>query len=338
MKTTDRQKYYNQLPPTGEYNQAQNNYLAQYQYKGNIIDADMYQYQQQIEEDLDLREQRQFKQREYQVQQQYQQQEDYQFQQDRQPQQYQLRDYKSQQGQQKYHQEDYRTQHDEQSFQPDEYAFEQDEQQLESYDGQVDQDQQPYQPQQDEEVEPAHEYYFQYKKIHNTGYWGDVRRRRGTWLVTLGFISICMSIVMVSVFWRWWWGPEVNVPCRVVGITLLICGVFLIIGGLISNFFMYRNNDSKHFLGSPPRWSSWLLLVGLVSIVIAADFITFYYSYWHNRFVNTPFIALSIVLFFFGTIFVVVGLRHNVRVMQRIKLARQVASKIENLNQQTDSN
>jgi hypothetical protein len=166
-------------------------------------------------------------------------------------------------------------------------------------------------------AEEEQEYYFQYKKIHNTGYWGDVKRRRGTWLVALGVVSICMSIVMVSVFWRWWWGPEVNVPCRVVGITLLICGVFMIIGGLISNLLMFRDNDSKHFLGSPPRWSSWLLLVGLVSIVIAADFLTFYYSYWHNRFVNTPFISLGIILFFFGTVFVIVGLRHNFKEMQK---------------------
>ena len=158
-------------------------------------------------------------------------------------------------------------------------------------------------------------YHFQ-TKIHNSGFWGDDKRRRGTWLVGFGFILFSISIVMIAVFWRWWYGHYVNVPCRIVAVTLLICGIFSIVIGLISNALMEKNRASKHFLGSPPRWSSWLLLCGLFFIVIAADFITFYYSYWHSRFINTPFIISSIILFFFGLLFVAIGLRKNIKVMK----------------------
>jgi glucan phosphoethanolaminetransferase (alkaline phosphatase superfamily) len=158
-------------------------------------------------------------------------------------------------------------------------------------------------------------YHFQ-TKIHNSGFWGDDRRRRGTWLVGFGIILLAISIVMIAVFWRWWYGHYVNVPCRIAAITLLICGIFAIVIGLISNALMEKNRESKHFLGAPPRWSSWLLLCGLIFIIIAADFITFYYSYWHNRFINTPFIITSIILFFFGIIFVCVGLKKNMTFMK----------------------
>jgi hypothetical protein len=177
-----------------------------------------------------------------------------------------------------------------------------------------------FQQQQQQQETPfeTHEnpYHFQ-TKIHNSGFWGDNRRRRGTWLVAIGAILLSISIVMIGVFWRWWYGPQVNIPCRIVAITLLVCGLFSIIIGLISNTLMESNRESKYFLGSPPRCASWLLFIGLFFIVVAADFITFYYSYWHNRYINTPFIISSIILFFFGFLFVIVGLRRNIKLMKK---------------------
>ena len=170
----------------------------------------------------------------------------------------------------------------------------------------------------EEEYEKRNPYHFQ-TKIHNSGFWGDDRRRRGTWLFIFGLILLSISIVMIAVFWRWWYGHYVNVPCRIAGITLLVCGLFSIIIGLISNMLMASNRESKHFIGSPPRCASWLLLCGLLFIVIAADFITFYYSYWHNRFINTPFIITSIILFFFGILFVIIGIRRNYKQMKKIQ-------------------
>lgn len=191
-------------------------------------------------------------------------------------------------------------------------------QQMQQYDQQP--EQQDQQPVYVTTVQPNNNYentYYFSKKIHNSGFWGDVKRRRGTWLVGIGAVFICISIVMIAVFWRWWYGPEVNVPCRIVAITLLICGVACLITGLISNAFMNINKESKYFLGAPPRWSSYLLLCGVLFIIIGADFITFYYSYWHNRFINTPFIISGIIVSFFGVVFVGIGIDRNLKEMKK---------------------
>lgn len=161
-----------------------------------------------------------------------------------------------------------------------------------------------------------YEFYFQ-TKIRNTGFWGKVKLRKGTWMVILGLILMSIGIVMISVFWRWWYGPEVNIPCRVIGITLLIFGFFSFIFGLISNFMMIVDPRSKHFLGAPPRWSSWLLLGSIIALTIASDLMTIYYTYWHNRYVNTPLIIISIILFFFGPIAFFYSLYYNIKQMRK---------------------
>lgn len=169
-----------------------------------------------------------------------------------------------------------------------------------------------------EEENDENEYYFQ-TRIRNSGYWGKVTLRKGTWLVILGAILISMSIIVIAVFWRWWYGPEVNMPCRVIGISLLCTGLFCVVFGMICNWVMYKDASYKHFIGAPPRWSSWLLLVSVISIILAADLMTIYYTYWHNRWVNTPLISISIIFFFFGPIFLVYSVYKNIKEMRLIK-------------------
>lgn len=192
-----------------------------------------------------------------------------------------------------------------------------------------------------------YEFYFQ-TKIRNSGFWGKVKLRRGTLLVIFGLILLSMGIVVVAVFWRWWYGPAVNIPCRVVGITLLILGFFSFVFGLMSNFMMLTDRMSKHFLGAPPRLATWVLLGSVIALVIASDLMTIYYNYWHNRFVNTPLIIVSIILFFFAPIVFVVSLIHNIKQM-RIAVGKSSAkgkeivvkkvdleAEIENRNSDTD--
>lgn len=162
------------------------------------------------------------------------------------------------------------------------------------------------------------EFYFQ-TKIRNTGFWGKVRLRRGTWMAIVGLVLLAISIVVISVFWRWWYGPEVNVPCRVVGITLLVLGFFSFVFGILSNCMMVNDEESKFFIGSPPRKASWILLGSIVALTVASDLITIYYTYWHTRFVNTPQIIVAIILYFFGSIAFIASLIHNFNRMKAEK-------------------
>ncbi|CAF1031610.1 unnamed protein product [Brachionus calyciflorus] len=165
---------------------------------------------------------------------------------------------------------------------------------------------------------PKEVFHFQ-TKIRNTGFWGKVRLRKGSWLVIIGLLLMSVGLTVIAVFWRWWYGPGVNVPCRTVGITLLILGFFAFIFGLISNLMMIQDPLSKHFVGAPPRAASWILLASIFGMTIAADLMIIYYTYWHNRFVNNPMIAISIILFFFSPIAFVWSLVHNFNQMNIIR-------------------
>jgi hypothetical protein len=169
-------------------------------------------------------------------------------------------------------------------------------------------------------IDEDNKFYFQ-KKIKNSGFWGKVRLRRGTWMVIVGLFLMAIALAVISVFWRWWYGPEVNIPCRTVGITLLTVGFFSVLLGLLSNALMVNEPMSKHFFGSPPRWSSWLLIASIVAIVVASVLITIYYTYWHNRFVNTPMIIISLTFYFFGFISFAFSLFYNFKQMN-IAIAR----------------
>jgi hypothetical protein len=162
-----------------------------------------------------------------------------------------------------------------------------------------------------------YEFHFQ-PKIRNSGFWGRVKLRKGTLLVIVGIILICISISVISVFWRWWYGPEINIPCRVVGITLLIVGFLSILFGLISNWMVSNNPSSKHLIGSPPRFYSWILLISIISLITASLLMAIYYTYWHNRWINTPLIVISIILFFFGTIAFSISLVKNIKEMKKL--------------------
>lgn len=161
-------------------------------------------------------------------------------------------------------------------------------------------------------VDSKYEYYFN-TKIRNTGYWGKVRLRRGTWMVIIGLFFTCIALTIISVFWAFWYHPAANIPCRVVGITMLVWSVFTVIFGLLSNWLMINDPLYKHLIGSPVRWSSWLLLVSTIAITIASVLITIYYTYWHNRWVNTPMIIIAINFYFFGGIAFIVSLYLTVK-------------------------
>jgi hypothetical protein len=140
--------------------------------------------------------------------------------------------------------------------------------------------------------------------------------RKGTWLVIIGLILLSVSIVLIAVFWRWWYGPEINYPMRIFGITMLVVGALCFILGVISNLMMVNDPISKSFIGSPPRPTSWILFGSIISLIIASDAITIYYTYWHNRFVNTPLIVIAIVFYFFGGITFIVCVIRNFRYME----------------------
>lgn len=182
-----------------------------------------------------------------------------------------------------------------------------------------------------QELKQAH---FQ-TKIRNSGFWGKVNIRKGTWFVIIGIVLISIGLTVVSIFWRWWYGPAVNIPCRTVGITFLSLGFFAFLFGLISNYMMVKDPLSKHFIGSPPRAASWVLLASIIGLTIASDLITIYYTHWHNRFVNNPMIAISIVLFFFSPIAFVWSVLRNFSEMKqmRIKFDSEFARKIEEKKQ-----
>lgn len=61
-------------------------------------------------------------------------------------------------------------------------------------------------------------------KIKNSGFWGDVYLRNGTWLVIIGFCMFVVSTVLIGVFWGFWYSNAVNFPMRILAITLLSCG------------------------------------------------------------------------------------------------------------------
>jgi hypothetical protein len=168
---------------------------------------------------------------------------------------------------------------------------------------------------QQREAEPREEFYFS-SKIRNSGFWGKVRLRRGTWLVIAGLILMIIGIVLVAVFWNWWYGHAVNYPCRVVAITVLSLGVSSFLIGLGTNFAMQAEPLTKHFIGAPAvRWTSWVLLASIAMLVIASDFITVYYTYWHNRWVNTPLIIIAIIFYFFGGLAFIYTLYTNINFM-----------------------
>ena len=138
-------------------------------------------------------------------------------------------------------------------------------------------------------------------------------------MVIIGLILLSISIVLIAVFWRWWYGPEINYPMRIFGITTLVVGFLCFIFGIISNCMMVNDPISKSFIGSPPRPTSWILFGSIISLVIASISITIYYSYWHNRFVNTPLIVIAIVFYFFGGLTFICSLIRNFRYMRAEK-------------------
>lgn len=73
---------------------------------------------------------------------------------------------------------------------------------------------------------------------------------------------------------------------------------------------MSRSSENKNILGSPLRNSTKILIVCLLLLIIASDLITCYYTYWANRWVNTPLIIIAIILYFFAGIGFLVALNH----------------------------
>ena len=67
------------------------------------------------------------------------------------------------------------------------------------------------------------DYYFQ-TKIRNSGFWGKVKLRNGTWMAIVGFVMFIISTVLIGVFWGFWYSNRVNFPMRIVAITLLSSG------------------------------------------------------------------------------------------------------------------
>ncbi len=80
--------------------------------------------------------------------------------------------------------------------------------------------------------------------------------------------------------------------------------------GLISNYLMFLNRENKDILGSPLRLSTKILILCSILLIIASDCITFYYTYWASRWVNTPFIIVAIVLYFFAGLGFLFAMRH----------------------------
>ena len=77
----------------------------------------------------------------------------------------------------------------------------------------------------DTKVEPREKYGFHFAtKVRNSGYWGKVYLRNGTWMVIAGFIQFCISIVLIGVFWGFWYSNALNFPMRTLAITLLSTG------------------------------------------------------------------------------------------------------------------
>ncbi len=151
-------------------------------------------------------------------------------------------------------------------------------------------------------------YYFQ-TKIRNSGFWGKVKLRNGTRLLITGLVLFVISIVLIGVFWGFWYSHALNYPMRILAITLLVLGVLFVIIGLISNYLMLTNPDRKNILGSPFRKVTWALIASIVLLVIASYLMTLYYTYWHNFYVNTPLIVISVVFYFFGGICFIASLK-----------------------------
>lgn len=149
------------------------------------------------------------------------------------------------------------------------------------------------------EKRPKYDFHFA-TKIRNSGYWGKVYLRKGTWMVIIGFVLFIISIVLIGVFWGFWYSNALNYPMRILAITFLSSGLSMIAFGLINNYFMYLDRKNKNILGSPLRASTYVLAVCLFLLVVASDCITVYYTYWKNRWVNTPLIIIAIVLYFFA--------------------------------------
>ena len=148
-------------------------------------------------------------------------------------------------------------------------------------------------------------------KIHNRGFWGKTKLRKGTWLVIVSLILFVIAIVLVGVFWGLWYGHAVNYPLRVVAITLLCTSFICFVCGVLSNYLMTLNSNFKYFLGSPIRKCSYVLLSSILLLIMASALMASYYTYWHNRWVNTPLIIISIVFFVFGGIMFYFSMRHN---------------------------
>lgn len=109
-----------------------------------------------------------------------------------------------------------------------------------------------------------------------------------------------------KVFWAFWYHPAINIPLRVVGITMLVWSAMSVVLGLITNWLMISEPLARFFVGSPVRWTFWVMLVSSILITIASMLITVYYTYWHNRFVNTPMIIIAVhFYFFFGLAFII---------------------------------
>ncbi len=67
------------------------------------------------------------------------------------------------------------------------------------------------------------EFHFQ-TKIKNSGFWGKVYLRKGTWMVIVGFCLFIISTVLIGVFWGFWYSNALNYPMRILAITLLSTG------------------------------------------------------------------------------------------------------------------
>jgi hypothetical protein len=110
---------------------------------------------------------------------------------------------------------------------------------------------------------------------------------------------------------------------RTIGITLLVWATFSVVCGLITNWLMIIDPVAKFFVGSPVRWTFWVMVVSSIAITIASILITIYYTYWHNRFVNTPMIIIAIHFYFFGGIAFIVAFVLNLRKMNNdVKVAK----------------
>lgn len=96
---------------------------------------------------------------------------------------------------------------------------------------------------------------------------------------------------------------------------MLVWSTFTVVAGLTSNWCMISDPIAKFFIGSPVRWTSWVLLGSSIAITIASVLITIYYTYWHNRWVNTPMIIIAIVFYFFGGLAFISAFFYNLKLM-----------------------